>query len=783
MSGVTTQNTEKADPGAHTGEASLRALHGTIYPQLLGFKQAVDDGELGEGSLWLVRIIEAGGTLNGEKVSAEVLQRDGHIFEGVSVNCFAFDADGNFDPTQDAGHLPEEVQDAAGGALVGNKVGLLEGIHWNEEAQALDGFFKVFDTTLRERMVSAHKMGDLGEGGERDLFGLSIDAKGDVQVDGEVLALRSAASVDLVTFPAAGGRVRRMVASVQKQLAAIKAQAKSTSSAGPDLPEIEEEPDDVEGALTHNSTVEDDEPAWGDVDKTELPDNAFATTDFAPDERRFPHHWVKDGRDTNDDGVFDEGDMFLHRGGLDAAWAAAMGARTGERADTRIIGHLAEHRRALGIDVDAEMRQAGIEIAEETPVPQSLKKAVTTRITQGLKDDALVNLMFDEVSRRISDLRWGPDAELPMAEKAALIKTLADDLASEVGVTTTERSMEEAVRLTEAAGELAGQLKLMADQLSAAPDEEVPGMLRAMQEAIEETLAQLQGEDPETLPLNEEESEEDAMPKQTVEAAKKKAGDGGAVKASLSKVLKAHGDKLPKKLREELCGIAGVDPSETPEQREIRQLREQLKEQAIRHAFDKVLASRKPEDGEVQGTELVFAQLNRDSITVADDGSTVSGLKEALDTFLKDNPFFIKAAAAPAADPAKPGEDPAAQVPKGNQGAGAGADPNAETTGEGGEGGTGDDGAAGGNVQQARVTESLTPLQQLDQAMRPQLDTSKLVRTGVSIRESHRDAGGTVEMTAKHRDRLRRLRRRILSGDTDAAVEHRRLQRRLGLTA
>ena len=110
-------------------------------------------------------------------------------------------------------------------------------------------------------------------------------------------------------------------------------------------------------ALTHNDKTVDEEPTWGDVDKTELPGSAFVPQASGHDADKksswsFPHHFVKDGS-INEDDVFDTGDMFLHKGGLNAAWAAAQGARSGEKAEQAIIDHLSKHRKALGLDEKA----------------------------------------------------------------------------------------------------------------------------------------------------------------------------------------------------------------------------------------------------------------------------------------------------------------------------------------------------------------------------------------------------------------------------------------------
>lgn len=107
-------------------------------------------------------------------------------------------------------------------------------------------------------------------------------------------------------------------------------------------------------ALRHNSKVADNEPEWGDwikKNRSKLPYNAFAEGE--EDKKStwaFPHHWVENGEDTDGDGIWDKGDMYLHKGGLNAAWAAARGARSGKKASSEVIAHLRAHRRALGLE-------------------------------------------------------------------------------------------------------------------------------------------------------------------------------------------------------------------------------------------------------------------------------------------------------------------------------------------------------------------------------------------------------------------------------------------------
>ncbi len=117
-------------------------------------------------------------------------------------------------------------------------------------------------------------------------------------------------------------------------------------------------------ALSHNSKLSKPEPSWGSVDKTKLPRQAHANQG-EPDKKStwgYPHHWVKGGTQTNEDGVYTNGDMYLHEGGLNAAWAAAQGARTGQKASQSIKNHLQTHRKALGKDKEEQAS------AQESPL-------------------------------------------------------------------------------------------------------------------------------------------------------------------------------------------------------------------------------------------------------------------------------------------------------------------------------------------------------------------------------------------------------------------------------
>lgn len=104
--------------------------------------------------------------------------------------------------------------------------------------------------------------------------------------------------------------------------------------------------------FTHNNTCADSEPEWGGIDKPSLPRAAYADQGETGKKStwKYPHHWVKNGGDKNENGCFTSGTMYLHQGGLNAAWSAANGGRSGEEAPQAVKDHLQAHRKALGIE-------------------------------------------------------------------------------------------------------------------------------------------------------------------------------------------------------------------------------------------------------------------------------------------------------------------------------------------------------------------------------------------------------------------------------------------------
>lgn len=158
-------------------------------------------------------------------------------------------------------------------------------------------------------------------------------------------------------------------------------------------------------AFTHNSRLADREPAWPDVERTSLPRIAFARMGEADKKSSwgYPHHWIQNGREKNEDGIYTQGTMYLHRGGLQAAWNYAMGAGTGEKAERAVIAHLRKHFADLGI------RKS--ELASLTPVPVDVEALDAALVAEGL----LTAADLDEwsVVERVTRLLRRPPGVLP----------------------------------------------------------------------------------------------------------------------------------------------------------------------------------------------------------------------------------------------------------------------------------------------------------------------------------------------------------------------------------
>lgn len=165
--------------------------------------EAADAGAADRGMEWEIEIIRPGMSKNGLYYPAETLRAAAPLFEGVHVFAFVDDGRGHkmnpLDkaPSALAGWI-DTVAARADGVVVGQLHFLREGVGAAVRAQLVDAWQR----------------------GKRDLMGVSMDARGTARsgvAEGAaaqiVDAIRDVLSVEVVLYPAAGGRFSRLVAS------------------------------------------------------------------------------------------------------------------------------------------------------------------------------------------------------------------------------------------------------------------------------------------------------------------------------------------------------------------------------------------------------------------------------------------------------------------------------------------------------------------------------------------------------------------------------------------
>lgn len=157
------------------------------------------------GREWDVVLIESGLSKNGNYYPAEALQKAVPLFEGAYAFAdHATDAERRARPERSVRDKVGRFTDVAFGRhQVGNRV-----------VEGLKARFKVVQPWLREVLLEAV------DAGEPDFVGFSIDAEGKVarrNHQGRMVQwvenILRVNSVDVVTDPAAGGRIQRLVAS------------------------------------------------------------------------------------------------------------------------------------------------------------------------------------------------------------------------------------------------------------------------------------------------------------------------------------------------------------------------------------------------------------------------------------------------------------------------------------------------------------------------------------------------------------------------------------------
>ncbi|MBI4227716.1 MAG: hypothetical protein HY600_05560 [Candidatus Omnitrophica bacterium] len=167
-----------------------------------------------EGRTWDAVIIQSGLSKNGRFYPDEVLLKSAKLFEGA--RCYAYEFKGNY-----LDHLPDFAKAAMPEGFARNLVGWFENVRFDEfigaDGKARTGLVAAFhctDDRVRQTFLNAWKEG------KRDLLGFSIDVEGTInrvwmagQLADQVESIERVTSVDVVSVPAAGGQVVRLLAS------------------------------------------------------------------------------------------------------------------------------------------------------------------------------------------------------------------------------------------------------------------------------------------------------------------------------------------------------------------------------------------------------------------------------------------------------------------------------------------------------------------------------------------------------------------------------------------
>jgi len=179
------------------------------------FLEAIDP----EGKDWKVCLIATGTSKNGFTYPKETLEKAVPLFEGAKACAYDFG--------KVFKHLPDSIQEKVKEGFPKSICGWYSNVHFGEfkdaTGEARSGVLADFHVAenaiwLRQLMKDAWTCG-------KSILGLSIDAGGVVQESANevgliqriVQELKSVTSVDVVTFPSAGGAFLRLVAADEKE--------------------------------------------------------------------------------------------------------------------------------------------------------------------------------------------------------------------------------------------------------------------------------------------------------------------------------------------------------------------------------------------------------------------------------------------------------------------------------------------------------------------------------------------------------------------------------------
>lgn len=442
------------------------------------------DGTLPPGSLWDVRIIESGTSLNGFDYTDAALRGGIQVFEGVPVYAHQWG-----DPLGGRGTIDHRTDPAAAKLAraqadpVGNMVGKLEGVRYTPAQEggpsALDATLRVSDPRAREVMLGALDVGALGDQAQRQMFGLSIDA----QVMGPegsrtVEAFTSAASVDIVTAPAAGGRIRRLVAALtEEELMASQTLAPNQMGATtiPTVALVAPTSTTTSGAATITATPAPVAPAPVVAPAREAePAAKAATAEAMPP--------VPGGAGTNASGMAPGGRAKL------AANIKALAERLANATDTdmgQVLAAIMREIEAAGVKPEANTEQAAGACAPKEE--DEMNEAARKMVTESLAKIAAGGMNAQESRRVCESIATACGVEFKAQEADKRDQTIAQ-LREQINRQAMSRHVESLGRQLKIRESAIPDVMKLAD-LSAVKVSEDGSQVTGLQEAIEQVLA------------------------------------------------------------------------------------------------------------------------------------------------------------------------------------------------------------------------------------------------------------------------------------------------------
>ena len=171
-----------------------------------------------EGRVWRIVLIQSGLTADGRHFyPADVLEKAVSKFEGVRVFAYQY-------PTGLFDHLPPKVREKLPEGAALNLIGWVENVRFEkfrengEERSGLVGDLHLIDERFRRSLLNAYREG------KKDLVGFSWDGVGKTspmifkgKPTEKVEEITEVNELTLVTYPNAGGRFLRLVASIQSE--------------------------------------------------------------------------------------------------------------------------------------------------------------------------------------------------------------------------------------------------------------------------------------------------------------------------------------------------------------------------------------------------------------------------------------------------------------------------------------------------------------------------------------------------------------------------------------